>query len=63
MSERVEKLPPADWAKCIDPKGCYAPLISVIENSDWLGKSSEPITFMEGIERAKDLAKWLEPRQ
>lgn len=49
----------SDWAKCLDPKGSSADLIAVIENSDWLRNSSEQITFMECIQRAKDLQGWL----
>jgi hypothetical protein len=56
------KLVPSDWAKCIHPKGIYGPLIAVIENSDWLSTSQEPITFLECVQRAQDVQKWLEPK-
>jgi hypothetical protein len=59
MIESSKLMTPCDWAKCINPEGCWASLIPVIENSDLLAKSPEPITFLECIQRAKDMQRWL----
>lgn len=48
-----------EWAKCIDLKGGHAHLRSVIENSAWLSTSTEQISFLECLQRARDVDKWL----
>jgi hypothetical protein len=59
IADGTETLTALEWAKCIHPKGKFADLIPIIENSDLLSNSDEQITFLECIQRARDLQGWL----